>query len=128
MTKYNLNKRLCCNKMEIKRKRNSIDYYDICYNVLCVSYSKAYLSGSPWYVGESLRDWFLDLSRLMTGKMVKYLYITEIIDEFMNIDQYSESLDVYLDDELITNESITNESILLKELEILESIHHHIKI
>lgn len=107
------------NKLSLifQRKRQSIDYYDILYNVLCVSYSKAYLSGSSWYVGESLREWLLDLSTLMEYKMVKYVYVTEIIDDFMNVDHstYFQQID---------NDSYDT---LLGELEILELLHPHLR-
>ena len=68
---------------------NEVMHYESLYHCLCSSFSKAYLEGSDWYIGESLVDWWLCVESDVNSynkKFDKFDYIKEIIDMFMNKD------------------------------------------
>lgn len=57
----------------------TLDHYETLYHGLCSQYSEAYLQGSDWYVGESLKHWwFYQASKVMD--LDKLLYIYNILE------------------------------------------------
>lgn len=45
---------------------NKIKFYEPYYFELNCNYSDAYLQGSPWYVGESLEEWWNKCGKVYT--------------------------------------------------------------
>lgn len=64
-----------------------IDYYEPIYQCLCSQYSEAYLKGSSFYVGNSLKEWWVNLSNSVVEnriKFKKYEYIKDILDNWIS--------------------------------------------
>jgi len=62
-------------------------YYESIYYCLCANFSLAYLSGSEYYVGESLYDWWIKVEANSKDYSIKYKkleYIISILDDFVN--------------------------------------------
>lgn len=63
-----------------------IDYYEPLYQGLCASYSTAYLQGSNFYVGNSLKTWIFSLN----FNRDKYIYIKGILNEWIKERNYED--------------------------------------
>tara|TARA_Y100000389_G_C17278647_1_gene421756 strand:- start:417 stop:710 length:294 start_codon:yes stop_codon:yes gene_type:complete len=51
------------------------------YKYLCSFYSKAYLSGSLWYIGKSIKEYILNKDiRLVLDKDYKLIFLYHILD------------------------------------------------
>lgn len=69
-----------------------INYYEPIYQCLCSDFSVAYLKGSSFYVGDSLRKWynenilneiFLNNNNKLNSNLKKLYYIIDILDEWI---------------------------------------------
>lgn len=63
-----------------------IDYYEPLYQGLCASYSTAYLKGSKFYVGTSLKTWLFSFN----FDRDKYIYIKGILNEWIKERNYED--------------------------------------
>ena len=63
-----------------------IDYYEPLYQGLCASYSTAYLKGSKFYVGTSLKTWLFSFN----FDRNKYIYIKGILNEWIKEHDYED--------------------------------------
>lgn len=57
--------------------------YESVYQCLCSNYSLAYLSGSSFYVGDVLEDWWVKETTDCQEKLFKWVSIKETLDEFL---------------------------------------------
>ena len=63
----------------------NIMFYDIFYKDLIKNYSTTYLSGSFWYVGESLKEWWEKSGKIYTYEvnLRKLKAICEFLDTYL---------------------------------------------
>ena len=60
---------------EVFKPQFEIDHYEILYQGLCSQYSDAYLKGSDWYVGDSLKEWwYIKANKAMDLNKLMYIY------------------------------------------------------
>lgn len=73
-------------KKIIETVEYEITLFESFYHCLSSNFSEAYLQGSDWYVGPSLRDWWLKVEGCTLNyekKFDKFQYIKEILLSWM---------------------------------------------